>query len=61
VRRQKLDRAYVRDRAGDVGPLPRIGALREQAAELVERRRRLAEDPVRVVVDERGLTQYFSK
>jgi hypothetical protein len=44
-----------------VGPLPRIGALREQPAELVERRRRLAEDPVRVVVDERGLTQYFSK
>ena len=44
----------------DVRPLARVVALREEAAKLVERRRR-AEDPVRVVVDEWSLVQYFEK
>jgi len=35
-----------------VRPLPRIAALREQAAELVESRRMPEQDSVRVVVDE---------
>jgi hypothetical protein len=43
-----------------VRPLARVGALGEQAAELVERRRR-TDDPVRMVVDERDGAQYFSK
>jgi hypothetical protein len=38
--------------------LARIRALREQAPERVERRGRV-HDPVRVVVDERDLVQYF--
>ena len=42
-------------------PLARVGALREEAAELVERRRRPAQDPVRVVVDEPDRAQYFEK
>jgi hypothetical protein len=50
----------VRDARRDVRPLARVGALREQPAELVERRRR-PQDPVRVVVDERDLAQYFRK
>jgi hypothetical protein len=41
-------------------PLPRIRTLREQTSELVERRLR-AQDPMRVVVDERGGAQYFKK
>jgi hypothetical protein len=44
-----------------VRPLARILALREQPAELVERRRRRAQDAVRVVVDEPDAVQYFSK
>jgi hypothetical protein len=44
-----------------VRPLPRVRALGEEAAELVERRGRRAQDAVRVVVDERDLVQYFSK
>jgi hypothetical protein len=44
-----------------VRPLPRIVALGEQPAELVERARRRAQDPVRVVVDEPDAVQYFSK
>jgi len=36
-----------------VRPLARVGRLREEAAELVEGRRRRAQDPVRVMVDER--------
>jgi hypothetical protein len=44
-----------------VRPLPRIGALGETPAKLVERRRRPSQDPVRVVVDERDAVQYFEK
>jgi hypothetical protein len=44
-----------------VRPLSRIWALGEQPPELVERRRRLEDEPVRVVIDERGIAQYFSK
>jgi hypothetical protein len=58
---QHAHRALVRDARGDVRPLPGVGALGEQAAELVEAGRRRAEDPVRVVVDVRDLAQYFSK
>lgn len=54
------DPSAVRDAGGDVGPLPRIRALAEEAPKLVERRLR-PQDPVRVVVDERDLAQYFSK
>jgi hypothetical protein len=43
-----------------VRPLARVGALREEAAELVQRRL-LAQDAVRVVVDERDAAQYFKK
>jgi hypothetical protein len=42
-------------------PLARVGALGEQAAELVERARRRAEDPMRVVVDMPDSAQYFAK
>ena len=49
---QLADPVPVRERARDVRPLTRVGALREQAAELVQARRRPAQDPVRVVVDE---------
>jgi hypothetical protein len=44
-----------------VRPLPRILALAEEPAELVQGARRLAQDAVRVVVDERDRAQYFSK
>jgi hypothetical protein len=54
------NRSPVGDRRGDVRPLPRIGALREEPAELVERRLR-AQDPVRVLVDEPDGAQYFRK
>jgi hypothetical protein len=59
--RQLLDRAAVRHPGRDVRPLPRIRALGEQAPELVDRRRLSTQDPVRVVVDEADLAQYFSK
>jgi hypothetical protein len=42
-------------------PLARVRALGEEPAELVEGRRRRAQDAVRVVVDERDPAQYFSK
>jgi hypothetical protein len=58
--RQLADRATVGEPGGDVRPLARIGALREQAAELVERGTD-AEDPVRVVVDELDRAQYLEK
>jgi hypothetical protein len=44
-----------------VGPLARVGVFEEQAAELVQRRRRRAQDAVRVVVDVPDAAQYFSK
>jgi hypothetical protein len=50
----------VCDDAGDVWPLPRVGAFGEHAAELVQRRPH-AQDAVGVVVDERDLVQYFEK
>ena len=49
---QERDCAPVRDAGRDVGPLARVGALGEEAAKGVERCRRLAQDPVRVLVDE---------
>jgi hypothetical protein len=42
-------------------PLARVGALGEQAAELVEVGGRRAEDPVGVVVDVTDAAQYFAK
>ena len=60
-RGQLADRAAVGDRGRDVRPLARVGALREEPAELVERRRPHAQEPVRVLVDERDLAQYFEK
>ena len=53
-------RALVGDAGRDVRPLPRVWALGEQAAKLVERRPR-AQDAVRVMVDERDALQYFEK
>jgi hypothetical protein len=44
-----------------VRPLAWVGALREQAAELIEAGGRRAEDPVGVVVDVPDAAQYFSK
>ena len=61
VSRELADRAPVGEAGRDVRPLARIGALREEPAELVERRRRRAQDPVRVVVDEADRAQYFEK
>ena len=54
-------RATVGKAGGDVWPLARVGALGEEATELVEGRRRRAQDPVRVMIDERDRAQYFSK
>jgi hypothetical protein len=54
-------RATVGNAGGDVWPLAGIGALGEEATELVEGRRGRAQDPVRVMVDERDRAQYFSK
>jgi len=53
VRRHRAHRAPVRHAGGDVRPLARVGRLGEEPAELVEGRRRRAQDPVRVMVDER--------
>jgi hypothetical protein len=61
VLRDRKDRSPVREPVRDVRPLPRVGALREEPAKLVERARVRAQDPVRVVIDERDLVQYFSK
>jgi hypothetical protein len=44
-----------------VRPLAWVAALREQAAELIERAGLGAEDPVRVVVDVPDAAQYFAK
>ena len=52
--------APVGEAGGDVRPLARVGALGEETAELVEARP-LAQDPVRVVVDEPDAVQYFEK
>jgi len=54
------DGAPVGQAGRDVRPLARVGALGEEAAELVEARPR-AQDAVRVVVDERNAVQYFEK
>ena len=59
--RKQPHRATVGNAGGDMWPLARIGALREEAPELVEGRRGRAQDPVRVMVDERDRAQYFSK
>jgi hypothetical protein len=59
--RDRQDCAPVREAVCDVRPLSRVGALGEQPAEVVERIRVRAQDPVRVVIDERDLVQYFSK
>jgi hypothetical protein len=58
---QLSHRAPVREAGRDVGPLARIVALREEAAKLVQRRGRLAQEPVRMVVDETDRAQYFEK
>jgi hypothetical protein len=58
---EHADRPPVGDRGRDVRPLARVLTLGEQAAERVERRRRLTQDPVRVMIDERDRAQYFSK
>ena len=55
------NRSAVGEPVRDVRPLPRVGALGEETAELVEARRMRAQDAVRVVIDERDLVQYFSK
>jgi hypothetical protein len=44
-----------------VRPLAWVGALREQAPELVEVGGRRAKDPVGVVVDVTDAAQYFAK
>jgi len=54
------DGAPVGQAGRDVRPLARVGALGEEAAELVEARPR-AQDAVRVVIDERNAVQYFEK
>jgi len=59
-RRELPDRTAIRDSGCDMRPLPRVRALREEPAELVERR--LApEDAVRVLVDQFDRVQYFEK
>jgi len=59
--RQLPDRAAIGEPRRDVGLLTRVEALREEAPEVVEARRRLAQDPVGVVVDESYAVQYFEK
>src|SRR4029077_14567368 len=59
-RRERGDPAPVGEPRRDVRPLARVLALGEQPAECVEGLRG-RDDPVRVVVDERDLAQYFSK
>ena len=49
------DRPPVGDRSRDVRPLPRIGALGEEPAELVERIRMARQDAMRMLVDEPDL------
>lgn len=50
--RQGGDRAPIRKRGRNVGPLTRVRALGEETAEGVERLRWLPQDTVRVLVDE---------
>jgi hypothetical protein len=50
-RREFSDRTAIRHPGCNVGPLPRVRALREEPAELVESRL-AAQDAVRVMVDE---------
>jgi hypothetical protein len=59
--RQLANRAAVGEARRNVGALARVQALREEAAELIERRRRLPKDPVGVMVDETDAVQYFKK
>ena len=59
-RRELPDRTAIRQTGGDVRPLPRVRALREEPAKLVERRL-AAQDAVRMVVDELDRVQYFEK
>jgi hypothetical protein len=49
---KERDCAPICDAGRDVGPLARVEALGEEAAKGVDRCRRLAQDPVRVLVDE---------
>jgi hypothetical protein len=51
----------VRHSRRHVRPLTWVGALGEQPAELVQRPRRLAQNPVRVMVDEPDRAQYLRK
>jgi hypothetical protein len=53
--------ALVGDARRHVRPLAWIVALREEAAELIERAGRRAEDSVRMVVDVPDAAQYFAK
>ena len=59
-RRELADRMAIRQTGCDMGPLPRVGALREEPAKLVERRL-TAQDAVRVVIDQFDRVQYFEK
>jgi hypothetical protein len=59
-RGQLGDRPTVCQARGDVRPLTRVVALRVQPAELVQRGP-AAQDPVRVVIDEANVGQYFEK
>ncbi len=61
MRGEHADRPPIHNTGGHVRPLARIGALGEQAPELVKAARRRAQDAVRVMVDRGGLRQYFSK
>ena len=54
------DRAAIRRPGCNMRPLPRVRALREEPAELVERRF-TAQDAVRVMVDQFDRVQYFEK
>jgi hypothetical protein len=59
--RQLSEHASVRKARRHVRPLARVKALGEEPAKLVEVRRLLAQEPVRMVVDERDRAQYFRK
>ena len=59
-RRELPDRTAIRQTGGNVQPLPRVRALREEPAKLVERRL-TAQDAVRVVIDQFDRVQYFEK
>jgi hypothetical protein len=61
VSRDVTHGAPIRQTGRDVRPLARIGALGEEAAKLVQRPRRRAQDPMSVLVDEADRAQYFEK